>query len=114
MDGIAQAAVEAYRPDPATVEVAAYYSPGRDGAAPGPDRSTRTRAAGCRPTWCPPTWTNCRPPAAWAGHPTSTLPIQAARRRPRVPPCPELNIENNPCTFVIEDSREEPCPHQMT
>lgn len=56
------------------------------------------------------TWTVLDP-----GRPvTIGVPIQAARRRPRVPPCPELNIENNPCTFVIEDSREEPCPHQMS
>ena len=38
MDGIAQAAVDACHPEPGTTELAAYYSPGRDGAAPGPDR----------------------------------------------------------------------------
>ena len=38
MDGIAQAAVEAYRPDPATVELAAYYSPARDIPPPDADQ----------------------------------------------------------------------------
>ena len=36
--GIAQAAVEAYRPDPATVELAAYYSPARDIPPPDADQ----------------------------------------------------------------------------
>ena len=38
MDGIAQAAVGACRPEPDTVELAAYYSPGRDAPAPDADR----------------------------------------------------------------------------
>ena len=38
MPGIAQAAVEAYRPDPATVELAAYYSPARDIPPPDADQ----------------------------------------------------------------------------
>ena len=36
--GIAQAAVEAYRPDPATVELAAYYSPAREIPPPDADQ----------------------------------------------------------------------------
>ena len=38
MDGIAQAAVDAWCPEPGVTELAAYYSPGRDSPAPGPDR----------------------------------------------------------------------------
>ena len=36
--GIAQAAVEAYRPDPGSVELAAYYSPARDTPPPDADQ----------------------------------------------------------------------------
>jgi non-ribosomal peptide synthetase-like protein len=38
IDGIAQAAVDAYHPEPDVTELVAYYSPGRDGPAPDADR----------------------------------------------------------------------------
>jgi non-ribosomal peptide synthetase-like protein len=38
MPGIAQAAVDAYRPEPGVVELAAYYSPGRAAAPPDAER----------------------------------------------------------------------------
>jgi non-ribosomal peptide synthetase-like protein len=38
IEGIAQAAVDAYHPEPGVTELVAYYSPGRDAAAPDADR----------------------------------------------------------------------------